>query len=31
VHTIHDALEALERNPNEGLLLQPLLLSLPTR
>ena len=31
VHTIHDALEALERNPNEGLLLQSLLLSLPTR
>ena len=31
VHAIHDALESLERNPNEGLLLQSLLLSLPTR
>jgi len=31
VQRIHAALESLERNPNEGLLLQPLLLSLPTR
>ena len=28
-HRIHDALEALERNPNEALLLQALLLDLP--
>jgi DNA polymerase-3 subunit delta' len=30
VHRIHAALEALERNPNETLLLQALLLDLPT-
>jgi DNA polymerase-3 subunit delta' len=30
VHRIHTALEALERNPNETLLLQALLLDLPT-
>ena len=30
VHRIHAALEALERNPNEALLLQALLLDLPT-
>ena len=29
VHAVHDALEALERNPNEALLLQALLLALP--
>jgi len=29
VHRVHDALEALERNPNESLLLQSLLLQLP--
>ena len=29
VHRVHDALEALERNPNEALLLQALLLQLP--
>jgi len=29
VHRVHDALEALERNPNESLLLQSLLLELP--
>ena len=29
VHRIHDAAEALERNPNEPLLLQALLWSLP--
>ena len=31
VAAIHDALEALERNPNEALLLQALLLRLPAR
>lgn len=30
VHRVHDALEALERNPNEALLLQSLLLDLPS-
>ena len=30
VHRVHDALEALERNPNEALLLQALLLQLPS-
>ena len=30
VRLVHDALEALERNPNEALLLQALLLRLPT-
>ena len=29
VHRIHDALEALDRNPNERLLLESLLWSLP--
>lgn len=29
VHAIHDAIEALDRNPNEALLLQALLLRLP--
>ena len=29
VHEIHGAIEALERNPNEHLLLQALLLRLP--
>jgi DNA polymerase-3 subunit delta' len=30
VHRIHVALDALERNPNETLLLQSLLLDLPS-
>lgn len=30
VHRVHDALEALDRNPNEALLLQALLLDLPS-
>jgi len=30
VHRVHDALESLERNPNEALLLQALLLQLPS-
>ena len=30
VHDIHRAVEALERNPNEALLLQALLLELPS-